>query len=86
MDTIGYRTENCWSLKHVVQDLIDVGVITIDSSSQGYKINDHFKVHHVKHPSPPQYSRENTFIIRDTRGQILRQKDHSMSTLIRESR
>lgn len=47
MDTSGHKTENCWPLKHIVQDLIDARVIKIDSSSQGYKINDHFKVHLV---------------------------------------
>lgn len=61
MDIACHKTQNCWPLKYIVQDLIDAGVIMIDSSSQGYKINDHFKVHHVKYPSPHRYSPE-TFL------------------------
>lgn len=69
-------------MKHIVQDLIDAGVITIDSSSQGYKINDHFKVHLVKFPNPPQYSLENPFVIRDTRRHNSKTLGKTMSTLI----
>lgn len=66
MDMAGHRTEDCWSLKHKIQDLIDLGVITVDSTKGKYEVCDQFKVHFVSSHDPPRYSRENPFIIKSS--------------------
>lgn len=59
MDVFGHKIEECWALRHRIQDLIDEGVIIIDIPNQKYEINGRPKAHHASHPDPPRYSPTN---------------------------
>lgn len=57
------KIEDCWALRHRIQDLIDEGVIIVDPTNQKYEINDRPKAYHANHLDPPRYSPANPFII-----------------------
>lgn len=53
MDVSGHKIEDCWALRHKIQDLIDEGVIIIDLPNQKYEINNRPKAYHANHLDPP---------------------------------
>lgn len=56
IDVSGHKIEDCWALRHKIQDLIDEGMIIIDLLNQKEEINDSLKAYHANHPDPPRYS------------------------------
>lgn len=74
MDVSGHKIEDCWVLRHKIQDLIYEGVIIIDLLNQKYEINDHPKVYNANHLNPPRYSPTNHFIIENSESSNLRTK------------